>query len=131
MSNSSILPIDRTLFGATSPSNANEEVLRTPLSSSITRASPSDSLVSNQDTRWGILAPSHICIIRPQPTRTSRFFFINCYFFVIYSLSFLITEKGPEESLRGNRPKPFEYINQDEYSSPQCICYNNNNTLEL
>ena len=50
MSNSSIWPIDRTLSGATTPSqsrlesNGNEGVL--PQSSSITEASPTDCLVS-------------------------------------------------------------------------------------
>ena len=45
---SSIQPIDRTLSGATTPSqivpgsDGNKEVLRIPQSSSITRASPSD-----------------------------------------------------------------------------------------
>ena len=52
MPNSSIWPIDRTLSGATTPgqseprSNHNEGVLCIPQSSSITEASPSDSLVS-------------------------------------------------------------------------------------
>ena len=51
--------IDRTLSGATTPgqsghgSDGNEGVLRIPLSSSITGASPSDCLASYQDTRWG------------------------------------------------------------------------------
>ncbi len=53
MSNSSIWPIDRTLSGATTPgqsrpgSNGNEEVLFIPQSSSITRDSPSDCLMSH------------------------------------------------------------------------------------
>ena len=48
----SILPLDRTLSGATTPgqsgpgSDGNEEVLRIPQSSSIIGTSPSDSLVS-------------------------------------------------------------------------------------
>ena len=52
MSNSSIWAIDRTLSGATTPSQSgpgsdgNEGVLCIPQSSSITGASPSDSLVS-------------------------------------------------------------------------------------
>ena len=52
MSNSSILPIDKTLSGVTTPeqsgpgSNGNEWVLRILQSASITRASPSDCLVS-------------------------------------------------------------------------------------
>ena len=52
MSNSSIWSIDRTLSGVTNPSQSgpgsdgNEVVLRIPLSSSITGASPSDCLVS-------------------------------------------------------------------------------------
>ena len=52
MSNSSILPIDRTLTSATTPGqdgpggDGNEGVLRIPLSFSITGASPSDYLVS-------------------------------------------------------------------------------------
>ena len=54
MSNHSIWPIDRTLSGATIPSqsgpgsNGNKEVLHVPQSSSITEASPSDCLVSYQ-----------------------------------------------------------------------------------
>ena len=52
MLNSSIWPIDRTLSGTTTPgqsgpkSDDNEEVLRIPQSSSITRASLSDCLIS-------------------------------------------------------------------------------------
>ena len=52
MSNSSIRPIDRTLSGATTlgqsgpGSDANEEVLCIPQSSSITGASPTDGLMS-------------------------------------------------------------------------------------
>ena len=59
MSNSSIWTIERTLSGTTilgqsrSGSNGNEEVLRIPQCSSITEASPSDCLVSYQDTRLG------------------------------------------------------------------------------
>ena len=51
MWNSSIWPIDRTLYGATSPgqsgsgSDGNEEVFHIPQSSSITEDSPSDCLV--------------------------------------------------------------------------------------
>ena len=46
----SIWPIDRTLLGATSPgqSDNNEGVLHIPKSSSISGASPSDCLVSYQ-----------------------------------------------------------------------------------
>ena len=52
MSNSSILPIDRTQSGATSPSksgpasNGNEGILCIPQNSNIIRVSPSDCLVS-------------------------------------------------------------------------------------
>ena len=52
MSNSSIWPIDRTLSGATTPTqsepvnDSNKGVLHIPQSSSITGASPSDCLVS-------------------------------------------------------------------------------------
>ena len=52
MSNSFISAIDSTLSGATTPSqsghgsNGNEGVLCIPQSSSITKALPSDSLVS-------------------------------------------------------------------------------------
>ena len=52
MSNSYILPIDRTLFGATTPGlsgpgrDGNELVLHIPQSSGITEASQSDYLVS-------------------------------------------------------------------------------------
>ena len=52
MSNSSIVPIDRTLSGVTPTgqsgpgSDGNERVLGIPQSSSITGASPSDHLIS-------------------------------------------------------------------------------------
>ena len=52
MSNSSIWPIDRTLSGATTPSQSrpgkdgNKGTLHIPQSSSITETSPSDCLVS-------------------------------------------------------------------------------------
>ena len=55
---SSIWSIDRTLSGTTTlglsgpGSDGNEGVLRIPQSSSITGTSPSDCLVSYQDTRW-------------------------------------------------------------------------------
>ena len=61
MSKSYILPIDRTLSGATTPgqsgpgSGSNEGVLFVPQSSSITEASPSDGSVSYKNTRWGSL----------------------------------------------------------------------------
>ena len=61
---SSIWPLDRTLSGATSPSQSepgsdgNEGVLRIPQSSSITGNSLSDCLVSYQDTRWEVSSPS-------------------------------------------------------------------------
>ena len=52
--------IDRVLSGATTPgqsgpaSDGNEEMFRIPQSSSITGVSPSDCVVSYQDTRlWG------------------------------------------------------------------------------
>ena len=57
MSNSSIWPLDKTLSGGTTPdesgpgSDGNEGVLCIPQSSSITGASPSDCLMSYQDTR--------------------------------------------------------------------------------
>ena len=47
-----------TLSGVTTPrqigpeGNGNEAVLCTPQNSSITEASPTDCLASNQDTRW-------------------------------------------------------------------------------
>ena len=56
MQSSSIQPIDRALSGATNPgksgpgSDGNEGVLHIPQSSSITAASPSDCLVSYEDT---------------------------------------------------------------------------------
>ena len=52
-----------TLLGATTPgqsrprSNGNEEVLCIPQSPSITGISPSDCLVSYQDTHWGAVLP--------------------------------------------------------------------------
>ena len=58
---SSIWPIDRTLSDATTPgqsetgSNGNERLLCIPQSSSMTGNSPSDYLVSYQDTHWGAL----------------------------------------------------------------------------
>ena len=54
---STIWPMDRTLSGATTPdqnelgSDGNKGVLRIPQSSGITGNSPSDCLVSYQDTR--------------------------------------------------------------------------------
>ena len=72
----SIEPIDRTLSGVTalvqsgSGSDGNEGLLHIPQSSSITEASPSDSLMSYQDTHWGRLTPmqrSSWCILQPQP----------------------------------------------------------------
>ena len=56
---SSIRPIDRILSGATTPgqsgpgSDGIEGVICIPQSSSNTGTSPSDCLVSYQDTRWG------------------------------------------------------------------------------
>ena len=53
-----ILPIDRTLSSVTTPGQSgpriegNDGVLHIPRSSSITATSPSDCLVSYQDTRW-------------------------------------------------------------------------------
>ena len=64
---SSIRPIDRTLSGTTAPgqngpgNDGNEEVLCIPQSSSITGASPSDCLVSYQDTHCGSLTPLQRC----------------------------------------------------------------------
>ena len=61
---SSIWSIDRTLSGATTPgqsgpgSNKNEGVLHIPQSSSITRASPSDCLVSYPGHSLGESYPS-------------------------------------------------------------------------
>ena len=60
----SIWPIDRTLSDASTPglsgslSYGNKRVFCIPQSSSITKALPSDCLVSYQDTRGGILAPA-------------------------------------------------------------------------
>ena len=51
--------MDRTLSGATTLDqsgpgrNGNEGILRIPQSSSITRISSSDCLMSTQDIRWG------------------------------------------------------------------------------
>ena len=58
MSNSSILPIDGVLSGATTlgqsgpGSNSNEWVLRIPQSFSITEASPLDGLMSYPGHSW-------------------------------------------------------------------------------
>ena len=66
-----------TLSGATTPeqsepgSESIERVRRIPQSSSITGASPSDSTVSYQDTRWGSLTPQQTrsqCIQQPKQT---------------------------------------------------------------
>ena len=78
---SSIWPIDRALSGATTPgqsgsgSDSNEGVLCIPQSSSITGTSPSDCLVSYQDTHWESLTPqqrSSWCILQPQPTEQTK-----------------------------------------------------------
>ena len=79
MWNSSILTIDRTLSGATTPgqsgprSNEKGEFLRLPQSSSITGASPSDCLVSYTGHSFGrYLTPlqrCNRCILLPQLTR--------------------------------------------------------------
>ena len=59
MPNSYILSINRTLSGATIPSqsgqesNGNKWLFCVPQSFSITEATPLDCLVSYQDTRWG------------------------------------------------------------------------------
>ena len=58
MSNSYIWPMERTLSGATIPdqrgpkSDGYEGVLHIPQNSSFTGTSPSDCLMSYQDTRW-------------------------------------------------------------------------------
>ena len=62
-----------TTLGQSRPgSNDNEGVLRIPQSSSITGTSPSDCLVSYQDTHWeeGLtpLQRSSRCILQSQPT---------------------------------------------------------------
>ena len=64
MSNSSIWPIDRTLSDATTPkqsgpaSDGNKGVFRIPQSSSITKASPLDCLVSYPGRSFGKSYPS-------------------------------------------------------------------------
>ena len=78
-----IWPIDRTLFGATTPSQSrpgsdgSEGLLHIPESSSITWASPSDCLESYQDTRRKGVLPlcrgAGRCILRPQPTGQADF----------------------------------------------------------
>ena len=74
---SSILPIDRTLSGATTPgqsgpgSNGNAEVLRIPQSSSITGTSSSDCLLLYAEHSLGGLTPLQKCsrcILQSQPT---------------------------------------------------------------
>ena len=86
MSNSSIWPIDTTLPGATTPglsrpgSNGNEEVLCIPQSSSITGTSPSDCLMSYQDTCWRGSTPLQwcsLCILQPQPNTVTNAFRVN------------------------------------------------------
>ena len=63
-----------SLLGATTPgqsgpgSDGNEEVLPIPQSSSITGTSPSEYLVSYQDTHWGGSNPLQRWILQPQPT---------------------------------------------------------------
>ena len=70
-------PLIGSLSGATTlgqrgpGSNSNEGVLCIPQNSSITGTSPSDCLVSYQDTRCGALTPlqkSSRCILLPQLT---------------------------------------------------------------
>ena len=74
---SSIWPIHRTLSGATTlgqsglGSDGNKGVLRILQSHSITDASPSDCLMTYQDTRWRSLTRPERCswyILQPQPT---------------------------------------------------------------
>ena len=73
---SSIWPIDRTLSGATTPSqcgpgsDGNEGVLHIPQISSITRTSPSDCLVSYPGHLGGLTPLQRISrwILQPQPT---------------------------------------------------------------
>ena len=71
--------MDRTLLGATTPSQSgpetygNDGVLCIPQSSSITGISSLDCLVSYQDTRWGRvrltpLQRSSRCSLLPKPT---------------------------------------------------------------
>ena len=78
MLNSSILPIHRTLSGATITTNSGagsdgcEVVLQTSQSFSITGASPSDCLVLYQGQSLGCLPPLERysrCILHPQLTR--------------------------------------------------------------
>ena len=79
---SSVWPIDKTLCGATTPSDSgpgsdgNKGVFRIPQSSSITRTSPSDCLVSYSGHSWGSLTPLQRCswcILQPQPTEQKEF----------------------------------------------------------
>ena len=70
---SSIWPINRTLSGATIAgqsgpgSDGNKGVLRIPQSSSITETSPSDCLVSYQDTRLGVGLTPHQSVYSTVP----------------------------------------------------------------
>ena len=79
---SSIWPIDTTQSGATilgqngPGSIGNRVVLRIPPSASITETSPSDFLVSYQDTRCGSF--THLqrcsrCILQPHPAMTLNY----------------------------------------------------------
>ena len=84
MSNSSIWHIDRTLSGATTPSqsghrsNGNEEVICIPQSSSITGAAPSDCLMfisGHTLGEVGLFTPLQRCsryILQLQPTGLSK-----------------------------------------------------------
>ena len=73
---SSIWSIDRTPSSADTPgqsvpgSDDSEEVLRIPQSSSITGASPSDCLVSYQETRY---------VVGTLPSQLDKVFFLNAY----------------------------------------------------
>ena len=67
MSNSSIQPLDRTLSGATTPSqngsgnDDNEGVFRIPESSNITEASPSFLVSYPGHSLGGVLTPLQRC----------------------------------------------------------------------
>ena len=102
---SSIQPIDRALSGATTPgqsgpgSDGNEGVLHIPQSSSIAGTSPSDCLVSYQDTRCGVGLTSQ-CILQPQPTgqvTICAFLGYETTLYLVVRLQFILTRRFLDE----------------------------------
>ena len=133
--NSFIWLIDRTLssamcLGQSWPgSDGKKAVLRIPKSSSITGASPSDYLVSYQDTRWGSLTPLQWCswcILQPQPTRPEEkgtLFSINYRFIkkTIWWCSRYIQQTQPNGLGKKKRKRKKELL-QNTWNVPSRKC---------